>query len=889
MPSSRALRDQIHKTLSDLGRAVHPRELAARLEVADDDQEDFFEELGRLTEEGLLKTMPGGRVKLGEKRLEPQSKGKGKAQGEPPKSSGESWDGVLSVHPRGFGFVTAVGRDDVFVPPEAIYEALHGDAVTIRVTGRSPRGAEGRVEGIVKRRSPRVAGVIKRRKKSCWLEPDDSRLRGPITIVEGEELAKDGEAAVVEITRFPLFEKELCEAKIVQVLGPQGDPQTEVQKILVREQVSEQHTPATLQNAEEMAALLRTISLEGRRDLRRVPLPTIDPTDARDHDDAVWVERNRKGYTAWVAIADVSEFVREDSALDEEARARGCTIYLPDRAIPMLPSTLAANLCSLLPEVDRYCLCVIAELDSQGRVESYELVEGVMRSAARLSYDGVARTLGFDPESPLSPAAEAMKKDLVVLAELAFKLRKNRMDRGALDLDLPEARVHLDEGTGAPTAVTKRATRPGLKKAYSMIEEMMLLANELVAQWLTKKKAPAIYRVHGKPDAIKLEKLAAIGAKLDVPVDIDSLLEPLGVAAFLRDIQGHERHHVLQMLLLRSLKQAQYAIDNEGHFGLASDCYLHFTSPIRRYPDLCVHRQIKRILRGGAIDRSEAAVEILRASATESSTRERAAMEIEREVVDLYRALYMQRHIGDQFEGRVTALTGSGIFIQLDDPFVDVMMKFESMGPDRYEMSEDELSMVGSRSGDTITLGDTIAFEIEDVAVLRRTVYARRFLTEDELARIQKGAAAQPGRIPGRGAPRGEISRKAGIGRRENAGRTSASGTKTAARPAVGGSARAGAASSGRPASARSAARTEGASDSRSAGDRAQGARDRRNARVGGNESASPPSFKPSAGSSRSGPTKKASRPLLKTGLVKKPGETRGAKKSTGKKKSYKK
>src|SRR5690606_36021754 len=282
---------------------------------------------------------------------------------------------------------------------------------------------------------------------------------------------------------------------------------------------------------------------------RRFPRRRSSDLEARDHDDALWVIRHEGGYRAYIAIADVSEYVRPESPLDEEARARGCTIYLPDRAIPMLPRALAGDLCSLLPEQDRFCMCVIAELDRSGAIQKYEIVEGVMRSAAKLTYGGVARCLGYDDESPQSAQAELFKEDLLVLAELTEKLRKIRMNRGALDLDLPEARVVIDYETNAPVEVKKRATRSGLKRAYGLIEELMLLANELVAQWLSDKTAPAIYRVHGKPDEEKLGRLAKITDQLNVKVDLNALSEPLGVSQFLASIADHEKKPVLEMLL----------------------------------------------------------------------------------------------------------------------------------------------------------------------------------------------------------------------------------------------------------------------------------------------------------------------------------------------------
>jgi ribonuclease R len=671
----------------------------------------------------------------------------------------ESSEGTLTMNPRGFGFVNERGKDDVYIAPEAIGGALHGDRVAVDIVNRSPRGAEGRIARIVSRRPPRIAGILRRRGRSVWLEPDDSRIRGPIVIPGASKLGREGEAAVVSITRYPNAADENPEAELVSVLGAPGDPNVEVAKILVRQNVEEQHPEGAVREAETLAArLLRSIP-DTRRDLRSVPLPTIDPEDARDHDDAVWVERTDQGYRAYVAIADVSEYVEEGSELDREARVRGCTIYLPDRAIPMLPSALAADLCSLLPDRERLCLCVIAELDTHGSVTSYEVTEAVMRSQAMLTYGGVARALGFTEAPARSAQAEAMKRDLKVLDELTRKLRKTRMARGALDLDLPEPKLVLDPETHAPIDVKRRAEDPGVKRAYSMIEELMLLANELVARFLGDRKSPGVYRVHGLPDEEKLDRLANAAETLDVAIDVDLLREPGGIPRFLARVQKHPKKTVLEMLLLRTLKQATYDTTNIGHFGLASPAYVHFTSPIRRYPDVLVHRQVKHLLRGGKPKNSPAALEELRESARLSSERERAAMEIEREVVDLYRALLMRDRIGDVAEGTVSALVGSGAFVTLDDPFVDVLVRFEAMGPDRYEIADNELSAVGARSGDTISIGDKMLVTIDDVAVLRRTVYAARVVPEALLEKVASAGAGQK--------RRGERSGTGGQGSRE--------------------------------------------------------------------------------------------------------------------------
>ena len=705
-------RGQILACLAATTRPLHARDVAEQLNVNEAQYSRLLDLLDLLCIEGAVVRRPGQRFTL-------------KAR---PDRLRDRWTGILSVNPRGFGFVAAAGRPDVYVAPDGIGGALHGDTVNVAIVNQTARGFEGHIDSIVSRRNPRVAGTLRRRRGSQWLEPDDSRLRGPIVLLPSEIQGKDGVAAIAEIKRFPESATENPEGILIAVLGTSGDPNVEVAKILAREQIEEEHPAAAIQEAEAAAARILRLSLQGRRDLREIPLPTIDPEEARDHDDALWVERIDKGYRAYVAIADVAEYVQPESALDAEASSRGCTLYLPDRAVPMLPGALAADLCSLLPEKERLCLCVIADLNQKGEVISFEVVEAVMRSAAMLTYGGVALALGFTAEGARSVQAEALRPGLRILDELARKLRKARLRRGALDLDLPEAQVLLDEASGAPTAITRRARDPGVKRAYQMVEELMLLGNELVAEWLSERRSLGVYRVHAAPDPEKLERLGRVAERLGVKVDLEQLQDPLGLSRWLSSIAEHPKRTVLESLALRSLKQAFYDIVNIGHFGLAADAYLHFTSPIRRYPDLVVHRLVKGLLRGTKLDNSPEAVERLRSVATHASLRERSAMEVEREVVDLYRAVFMRDKVGDEFEGTVTAIVGSGVFVALDEPFVDVMVRLEGLGPDRYEVSDDDLSVIGLRSGDRISLGDRMQVVIDDVLIARRQVSARRLI-----------------------------------------------------------------------------------------------------------------------------------------------------------------
>ncbi len=722
LPSRNAILD----LLGQEDRAIHANEIAERLGVRPESYDGLLRLMDQLVFDGVL-TVRGQRFKLDKKR------------GGRDLRSRERRQGTLTVNPRGFGFVasaTASG-DDVFISPESLSGAMHGDTVVIEIVARGSRGAEGQIVEVKERGTPRVAGTLVRRGKSAWVEPDDPRVRGPIVLTRAVDVAGpegnsgvSGQIVVVEITRFPDARDENPEGKLVAVLGAPGELSVEIRKILLLEQIEEIHSKEAVEEAEAYGQSVPASMLEGREDLTHLPLPTIDPDDARDHDDAIWVqERPRGGFDVWVAIADVSSYVLPGTRLDEEARARGCSIYLPDRAIPMLPRALSSNLCSLLPDVLRLCLCVHAELDEKGNTRKTRLVRGFMKSRAKLTYGGVARALGFSSLPERDPHAEAMTDDLRTAYECARVLRSKRMKRGALDFDLPEAVVKLDEG-GQPISVTRRASDPGVKKAYQLIEELMIFANEVVARWLLEHELPGIYRVHLPPDPQKLERLAAMCDVLGVEFDAEDTQDPKSLAELLESFADHPLANVLNNLLLRSMKQATYDVSNLGHFGLASEAYLHFTSPIRRYPDLVVHRVVHAALESdekarrkklaGAADRAT-----LVDSAQQSSLAERRAMEIERETVDVYRCFYMLGRIGERFEGTVNAFVGSGAFVTLDEPFVDVLVRVEDMGPD-FQIEDDGLMATSARSGDAIRLGDRMMVEVTDCAILRRAVYARR-------------------------------------------------------------------------------------------------------------------------------------------------------------------
>jgi ribonuclease R len=713
MSESLPRREAIVQLLSGVASPMRARDLATRLGVSAQGRPGFERLLENLAQEGVLRAMTGGRFSL----TPPEGGGS--------KPGGER-EGSIAVNPKGFGFVRSPGLEDLYVPESALGGALHGDTVAARVVRRSALGVEGEVVRVLRRGTARVAGVVRRRGKSAWLEPDDARVRGPIRLPEATRAA-EGDAAVVAITRYPEYAEENPEGELVAVVGQPGEPRAEIAKVLLREGVGDQYPAEASTEAERYGEEVSAEALAGREDWTGVPLVTIDPEDARDHDDAVYVERGDDGsFTAYVAVADVSHYVRPGTALDREAFGRGCSIYLPSRAVPMLPPALSSKLCSLLPEVVRLCLGVVVTLDAGAKVTGVRLVRAYMRSQARLTYEGVARAFKWTTEGARSKQAEGFVEALRPADTLAQMLRTKRLRRGALDFQLPEPKIVLDLETGAPTGVVRRGQDPGVRRAYQLIEELMLLANESAARFLVERAAPAIFRVHAPPDEAKLEQFVAVAEEVGFSFELDEVQDPKRLSLLLRRLAKHPRAEVLQTLLLRAMKQAAYDTANVGHFGLATANYVHFTSPIRRYPDLAVHRVVHGLLEERPARELGGGEGVLSQAAQQSSERERRAMEVEREVVDLYRALYMRGRLGETFEGTVTGVVGSGCFVTLDDPFVEVLVSAEAMGRDAYVLDDERLRFVGQRSGDTLGLGDRAVVTVEDVSLLRRTVYAWR-------------------------------------------------------------------------------------------------------------------------------------------------------------------
>jgi ribonuclease R len=643
--------------------------------------------------------------------------------------------GRIKVHPDGYGFVVPDdGSEDIHVGRRHRASAIDSDRVEVDwwVGGR---GLEGRVVRVVERGRGKITGNLQTVAGKLRFEPDDPRI-GAEVVIRGGVSARAGQSVVAEIVAYPSDADAPIEVSFIKVLGDPDDPRTEVEKTLACADISDEFPGAVIEEVQHFPDAVEPGDLRDRTDLRQVPFTTIDPETARDFDDAVALESlPHGGHRLWVAVADVSHYLREGTALDREAKARGVSVYLPNRSIPMLPEALSGHLCSLVPGQDRLAMVVRIDYDRQCTVSSTDFCAAVIHSQARLDYPGVAAALAGDLRGrrkryePFLPALRAMDA-------LARRLRQRRQARGALDLDLPQAVVELDHDDPRLVRDVRRARRDqGERKAYAMIEEFMLAANEAVGESFKDRKEDTAWRIHEVPDEEKLAAFATLAERYGIRFDPAEAATPLGLGAVLKRLQGHPAEKPLSLLLLRALKQATYDAVNVGHFGLASPAYLHFTSPIRRYPDVIVHRLLKHRLAslgkpaGGFLPMADTAMpthQILQDASTSASFCERKAMEVEREVVDLYRAYFMRDRIGDVLEASISGVTSFGIFVVADQPFVEGLVRTHYLLPDDfYELDSTACRLSGRRTGHTFSLGDRVKVEIVQVSVARRRIEMR--------------------------------------------------------------------------------------------------------------------------------------------------------------------
>lgn len=642
---------------------------------------------------------------------------------------------VLHVNPGGYGFARPLSEAEqrsIFIPPGHLRGALDGDEIDV-VYWESDKGLEGRIEEIAARKRTRMVGILTRAGYGGWiLEVEDPRLIWPVICPEGPGRGDPGKVVVGEIYQYPHGPQPEILVRIQRTIGEPGALETEVRKILIEHQIDDEFSDEVEHEAASVPTAVREQDLEQRTDMRALPFMTIDPPDARDFDDAVCVEQlgddpHNCDYRLHVAIADVSHYLHEGTAIDGEARERCFSTYLPDRAIPMLPHQLSSHMCSLVPKQDRLAMVVSMRIDPAGATSEFSICAGVIHSRRRLTYDEVAREL--DGADALGKKARGR---VMALRACADRLRGARLRRGAVELALSEAKVVLEEDdrTRILDVIRTRSSK-AMTRAYNLIEELMIAANEAVGELAVEHGLPVVFRVHDKPDEEKLAILTTAAFTLGTRADPDKLRRPRGVQKFLAQLEGKPYAPALNMLMLRAMAQAQYSTENLGHFALASRAYVHFTSPIRRYPDVISHRVMKAWLKrkGGhcgpdPVPRMPKLIES-EEQAERSSEREREISAAERETQSLFAAVHMRDRIGDRFEGTITGISQFGVFVQIDSPFVDGMVKLGDIEKDRkesYQRDESGIRLIGSRTGKVITVGDRVVVEVVGTSVARRQI-----------------------------------------------------------------------------------------------------------------------------------------------------------------------
>jgi ribonuclease R len=729
--------------------------------------------------------------------------------------------GKLSMHPDGFGFVTPEdealrGRisGDIFINPNAIGTAMHGDRVLVELGAIRPSGrAEGRIAGVIGRKHETVVGIFHYGGRNNYVIPIDEKITQQIVIPPGAEVpqltAEDAESAEagrqkkaihrvlgeeakkrarsndlegavvdVEITAWPTPTQN-PRGRVIENLGAEEDFGVDVEIIIRKYHLPHRFPAEVIEEAQSIPNMIARGEYERRRDFRQLPIVTIDGETARDFDDAVAVSRLANGnYQLQVHIADVAHYVRDGSELDREARLRGTSVYFPDRAVPMLPVELSTDICSLRPQSDRLVMSCLMEIDHRGEIAGYELTPGIIRSAARMTYTAVNAIL--DGDEVLRREYGALAHEFERMRELALILNRKRVRRGSIDFDLPEPVIEFDE-----QGLMRGVTRSERNIAHRIIEEFMLAANECVAGYLEQNGIPSLYRIHEKPDAKKVydfETLAAtfgyslgVGAlpirrmqlrgdrrmrhasgrnprEIEIPQDVH--VTPRMYQKLTEKIAGKPEERILSYLMLRSLKQARYSEKNEGHFALAAETYTHFTSPIRRYPDLIVHRILKEILankhsaisaqhsarkhsvistqhsapknhpqnKGGDISVEIISESELREIGEWSSETERRAADAERELIEWKQMKFMQQRLGEEFAGLVVSVTKYGLFVELEELFIEGLVPLGSLTDDRYTFRENTRQIIGERSRKTYSLGDRVRVIVDRIDRMQRKI-----------------------------------------------------------------------------------------------------------------------------------------------------------------------
>lgn len=632
--------------------------------------------------------------------------------------------GTLSQNKKGFAFLRPEDEDmeDIFIPPTKINRAMDGDTVIVEVQpsrGDFKGKVEGEVKSIEKHSITQVVGTYTEGRHFGFVIPDDKRIMQDIFIPKGQSLgAVEGHKVLVQISKYAEG-NDNPEGHVSAILGHKNDPGVDILSIIYQHDIEIEFPDEVLKEAEAVPEYIEPSELEGRKDLRDELTITIDGADAKDLDDAIALKKLKNGNTQLtVSIADVSHYVKEDSALDKEAYDRGTSVYLVDRVIPMIPHRLSNGICSLNPNVDRLTLSCRMEINSDGKVVKHEIFDSVIQSDHRMTYDEVNQIITDHDEN-----VRAQYPDVTPMLDLAKELSETliqmRKRRGEIDFDIDEAQVIVNE-EGIPVDVKMRERGEGER----LIESFMLAANETVAEHFNKMEVPFIYRVHEQPKSDRLTQFFEFITNFGILVrGTGEDVSPSTLQEIHEKVKGLPEQTVVSTMMLRSMQQARYEDVNLGHFGLSADYYTHFTSPIRRYPDLVVHRLIRKYL----IEDSMSGKELrkwedkLPEIAEHTSNRERRAIEAERDTDELKKAEFMLQHIGEEFEGIVSSVANFGLFVELPNT-VEGMVHVSSMTDDYYQFAEGQMAMIGERTGNVFRIGDTVKIKVVNVDVDQRMI-----------------------------------------------------------------------------------------------------------------------------------------------------------------------
>ena len=611
--------------------------------------------------------------------------------------------GRVQGHPDGFGFlIPDEDGEDLFLNAGQMARVLHGDRVLARKGAMGPRGSrEGAIVEVLERANQTLVGRYMEKRGIGVVVPEQRRISQDLLVpAKARRGAKPGQVVVAEIVEQPTRHAQPI-GRVVEILGDYADPGMEIEIALRKHRLPHEFPRDVQRHTSKFPDSVNASEVEGRTDVRHLPLVTIDDETARDFDDAVYCEPHRSGYRLWVAIADVSHYVKAGDALDKEARSRGNSVYFPRRVIPMLPEALSNQLCSLNPEVDRLCMVCEMDIGAKGKINRYQFYPGVMHSKARLTYTAVAEALEH-PSGKVSRSIKPLLPHLQNLNKLYEVLAQARSRRGAIEFETIQTRMHFDDH-----GKIDRITPVVRNVAHRIIEECMLSANVSAADFLQSHSHPLLYRVHEGPTPEKLLALRQFLGEVGLQLSGGEDPQARDYASLLGKIQERPDAQLLQTVMLRSLRQAVYSPDNQGHFGLAYESYAHFTSPIRRYPDLLIHRAIKAALVSKHYSPGD-----WHEAGRHCSETERRADEATRDVESWLKSYYMQDRIGERFEGTISGVTGFGVFVALDTVYVEGLIHISELGADYFHFDAARHQLLGERSGTRFRLGDRVAVEL---------------------------------------------------------------------------------------------------------------------------------------------------------------------------------